>query len=251
MQQHAARRINAQPGEQLGIAQGQLDHFAQLPDGITHTANIIVIDVCPRSPRFLKLLTQFDLGILVNMDDALGVGADDQQANLGEGKSRCIEHPRHFGRHIAHLLLAGGGNQVSGKQRPPEEVALQCLRRTLQPHFLLRRGKNHTARRARFGFPDRDMIARTNIGIGALKPVQPDHLQPLILSIGQHRAGSGKPLAGDLQRIAFHNAKRCHRRLGQPGNAVPALFLPRGGDLSLTVFSSMMAGASARGSPPR
>jgi len=37
--QDTARRIDAQPLEQLGIAQRQLDHLAQLVDGFGHAAD--------------------------------------------------------------------------------------------------------------------------------------------------------------------------------------------------------------------
>ena len=44
MQQHALGRINAETGEQFGIAQRQFDHLAQLLDGVFHPPDIVVID---------------------------------------------------------------------------------------------------------------------------------------------------------------------------------------------------------------
>ncbi len=227
MQQHALGRIDAKAGEQFRIAQRQFHHFAQLADGIAHAADIVIIDVAPAATGFLIFLAQLYLGIFIDMDDALGAGGNHAQANLGKGIGRGVEHPRHFGRHVAHLGLPGGGDQIARQQRTAKEIALQCLRRALQPHLALGRGKDHALRRTRFGLADLDMIARANLGIGALQPVEPDYLNPFILGIGQNRAGGGGALAGNLDRIAFGDAQRDHCRLGQPGNAMAAFFLPR------------------------
>ena len=80
------------------------------------------------------------------------------------------------------------------------------------------------------------MIARANLGIRALEPVEPDHLQPLIFCIGQDRARRSGALAGDFEHIALGDAEPCHGGLGQSGNALAALFLPRRRDLQLYGF---------------
>ena len=143
MQQHPARRIHPEPGEQFGIAQRQLDHFAQLPDCIAYPANVIVVHIGARGARFLELGAELDLGVLVDVDDALGGGRDHRQADLGQRKGRRVEHPRDLRRHVTDLLLPRGGDQIARQQRPAEEVALERLRRALQPHILLRWGKHH------------------------------------------------------------------------------------------------------------
>ena len=233
MEQHAARRIDAEPGEQLRVTQRQFDHFAQLPDGIADPANVVIVDVCPAPARFLELLAQLDLGILVDMDDALGHGRYHGEADLGQREGGRVEHPRDLRRHVLHLLLTGRRNDIARHQRTTEEIALQRLRRALEAHLALGRGEDDARGGARFGLAHHDMIARANLGIGALQAVEADHFQPFVLWIGQHRAGRGGALADDLQHIALGNPQRRHRCLGQPGNAVAALLLPRGGDLQL------------------
>ncbi len=160
------------------------------------------------------------------MDDTLGRGRNHRQADLGEGKSRCVEHPRDLRRHVAHLLLPGSGDEIASEERPPEEVALERLRRALQPHVLLGRSEHHPLSRARFALAHGDVLARADIGIGTLQPVEPDHLQPFVLGIGIERTRSGQALALDLDHVAFGHPKFGERRLGQPGNAVTAFFLP-------------------------
>ena len=176
MQQHPLGRIDAQPGEQFGIAQRQLDHLAQLLDGIAHAADVVVVDVAAAAARFLELLAQFDLGLLVDVNDTLGHGRDHGQTDLRKGKGRRVEHALDLGRHVAHLGLASRGNQIAGDQRTLEEVALERLGRALQAHLALRRGKDHPLRRTRFGLGDMDVIARTDFGIGALQAIEADNL---------------------------------------------------------------------------
>ncbi len=159
MQQHPLGRIDPEPGEQFGIAQRQLDHFAQLLDRITHPANVVVVDVAARTAGFLELLAQFDLGVLVDVDDTLGYGSDHGQADLGQRESRSVEHPRDFGRHVTDLLLPGGGDEIASNQRTAEEVALERLPRSLQSHFALCGSEDHAAGGAALGLADQDMVA--------------------------------------------------------------------------------------------
>ena len=82
VEQHPLGRIDAQPLEQFGIAQRQLDHFAQLADGVAHAAEIVIGDVGAAAARFLEFVAQLDFGILVDVDDALGHGRDHRQPDL-------------------------------------------------------------------------------------------------------------------------------------------------------------------------
>ena len=165
------------------------------------------------------------------MDDALGHGGDDRQADLGKRIGGRVEHARYLRRNIADLLLARGRDKVAGKQRAAEEIALQRLRRALQPHLPLGGSEHDTLRRTRFGFSYSDMIARSDFGIGALQAVEANDLQPFVLGIGQHGAGGSRSLAVDFDDVAFDEAKRRHGRLGHAGDSVAALGLPRSRDL--------------------
>ena len=227
MQQHALGRIDAQAGEQFGIAQRQFDHLAQLLDGILHPADIVVIDYRAGIARGFEFGAQFDLGILVDMDDALGRGRNNAEADLGQRISRGIEHAAHFGRHVLHRLLPGGGDQIARNQRFAEEIALQRLRRALQAHFALRRGEDDARRGARLAYCDLYMLTRTDLGIAALEPVEPHHVEALVLVIGGHGDRRGGALAGYLDDIAFGNTKRLEGRARHARDALPAFILAR------------------------
>ena len=78
VEQHALGRIDAEPLEDLGIAQRQLDHLAQLVDGRADAAEIVIGDVGAAGLLGLGIFgAKLDLGIGVDVDDALGHGRDD------------------------------------------------------------------------------------------------------------------------------------------------------------------------------
>ena len=67
VQQHALGRIDAEPGEQFGIAQRQLDHLAQLADGVAHAADVVVVDVGAAGARFLELSSRSSTSVFSSM----------------------------------------------------------------------------------------------------------------------------------------------------------------------------------------
>ena len=151
VEQHALGRIDAEPLENLGIAQRQLDHLAQLVDGRAHAAEIVIGDVGAARLLGLGIFgAQLDLGIGVDMDDALGRGRDHDQADLLQREGGRGQHLAQFGRDVAarHLLLAGGGDDVAGGERLHAEAALQRLGRALQAQILLRRREDDARWRA-------------------------------------------------------------------------------------------------------
>src|SRR3546814_10451782 len=65
--------LSSPPRRSSDLAQRQLDHLAELVDRVAHPADIVIGDVgAARLLRFLIFGTQFDLGMLVDMNDALG-----------------------------------------------------------------------------------------------------------------------------------------------------------------------------------
>ena len=75
MQQHAFGRIDPQPCEQFRIAQRQFDHFTQGLNGVTHPANIIIIDQGAAAAIGLFIFSaQLNLGIFIDIDDAFRRG---------------------------------------------------------------------------------------------------------------------------------------------------------------------------------
>ncbi len=231
MKQHALGRIDPEPGEQFRVTQRQFDHLAQLLDGIAHPADVVIVDLAAPGAGFLELLAQLNLGVLVDVDYALGHCCHNRQADLCQRIGRRVEHPRHFGRHIADLLLAGGGDQIAGDKRPSGEIALERLRGALQPHLALGGSEDHAAGGARFGAADLNVVARAHLGIGALQPVEADHFQPLVLWIGQHHPRRGGALALDRDHIALGHAELGECGPWQPGKGIAALLLPRRRDL--------------------
>ena len=227
VQQHALRRIHTQPGEQFRIAQRQFNHFAQLLDGFLHPADIVVIDHRARIARRLEFGAQLDLGILVDMDDALGAGRHDAQPDLGERIGGRVEHAAHFGGHVLHRLLAGGRHEVARYQRLAEKVALERLCRTLQPHLALRGGEDDTGRGPGFGHRHAHMFARPDFGIAALKPIEPDDIEALVFVIGSHGDRRGRALAGDFDQVALGDPQRLECGTRHARNALSAFFLPR------------------------
>ena len=226
VQQHALGRINAETGEQFGIAQRQFDHLAQLLDGVFHPPDIVVIDHRAGIAGRFELGAQLDLGVLVDMDDALGAGGHHAEPDLGERIGRGIEHPAHFGGHVLDGLLPGRGDEIARDERLAEEIALERLRRTLQAHLALRGREYDTRGRARFGNRDIHMFARAGFRIAALKPVEPDDVDGLVFVIGRHRDRRGRALAGDFHHIAFGDAQRLKGRSRHAGDTLPAFLLP-------------------------
>lgn len=231
VEQHALGRLDAKADEQLGIVQRQFDHFAQRADGVLHPADIVIIDRGAGIAGFLELCAQLHLGILVDMDDALGAGRGDGEADLGEGIGRRAQQLAHVRGHVLHRLLTSGRHQIAGHQRAAEEIALQRLGRPLQAHLALGGSEHHAGGGTRLALGDLDMLARSGLGIAALEPVEPDNVKGVIFRIGRHRDGCRGALADDLDDIAFGDPQLLECRARHAGDALTGFFLPRGCDL--------------------
>ena len=254
VEQHAAGRIDAEPLEQFGVAQRQLDHLAQLVDGRAHAAEIVIGDVGAARLLGLGIFgAQLDLGIGVDMDDALGQGRDDDEADFLQREGGRGQHLAQFGRDVAarHLLLAMGGDDVAGGDRLHAEAALQRMGGAVQAQILLRRREDDALRGLRFGLADLDEIARADLGIGALQAVEADDLEPLILGIGADRARRRGALAGKLDDVALGEAKLGHHRARQAGDAAAAILGAHGRDLEAPRFAFFVGHrlSSPRGAP--
>ena len=226
VQQHALGRIDAEAGEQFGIAQRQFHHLAQLLDRVLDPADIVVIDDRATCLRFFVFGAQLDLGIFVDMDDTLGRRRDDGEPDLRQRIGGRVDHAAQFLRHVLHRLLPRRGDEIAGHQRFPEEIALQRLRRALQAHFATGGREDDTGRGARFGRGDRDVFARSGFRIGPLQPVEAHHVERLILVVSGHGDRHGGALALDFDHIAFGNAQLLEGRARQARYALPAFLLP-------------------------
>ncbi len=236
VEQHALGRLDAEPLEQFGIAQRQLDHLADLVDRVAQSAEIVIGDV--GAARLLGLLifgAQLDLGGLVDMDDALGRRRDDDETHLLQRISGAVEHLAQLRRQILlrHALLARRRDDIARGHRLHLEAALERAARSLEPQILLR-GREHDAlRRLALDLAHLDIVARADARIGALEPVEAQDIEPLVLGIGQHRARRRRALADDLDDVALEHAERLHRAAGQAREAVAAVVGSRIGDLQL------------------
>jgi hypothetical protein len=234
MEQHALGRIDAQPLEQLGIAQRQLDHLAQLVDCSCHAADIVISDVgAAQLLGFLEVRAQLDLGILVDMDDPARRRRHHGQADFLQRISGCAQMLEHIGRHVRYTLLADGRDGVALCQRAPDKGAFQRIGRPFETQILACRREHHACRRARFAAADLDEIAGSDAGIGALESVDAQQLESLVLGIRKHGACRRHALADNLDHIALLQAQLCHQRAWKMGKAASAVFGTRIGDLKL------------------
>jgi hypothetical protein len=120
------------------------------------------------------------------VDHALGRRRNNGQTNLGEREGRRIEHLAQLRGHVApvDLLLARSRHQIARQQRAPGKVALERGGGALKAQVALGGRKDHALRGARFDPAHLDMLARADIGIGTLKPVETDQFETFILGIG-------------------------------------------------------------------
>ena len=229
VEKHALGRIDPEPLEYLRVAQRELDHLAKLVDRRSDAAEIVIGDVGSALLLGLGIFgPELDLGIGVDMDDALGHGRDDDEADLLEREGRGGEHLAKLGRDVAarHLLLAVGGDDVAGGDRLHPEASLQRVGRAVKPQILLRGGEDDPGGGLGFGLADLDEIAGAELRIGALEAVEADDLQPFVLGIGADRARRSGALADQLDHVALGEAHLGHQRARQPGDAAPRILGP-------------------------
>ena len=127
MQQYTARRIDTQPREEFGITQRQLDHFAQLLDRIRHPAKVIISNIgTPALFGFGKFGTQLNLGVVVDIDNALGNCRNHGEADFCQRERRRREHLSQLRRHVirGHTLLAVGRNNIASCHRSTQKTSL-------------------------------------------------------------------------------------------------------------------------------
>src|SRR3546814_13535429 len=104
--------LSSPPRRSSDLAQRQLDHLAELVDRVAHPADIVIGDVgAARLLRFLIFGTQFDLGMLVDMNDALGGGLDDRKADFLQGIGRRAPIFRELGRENGRAACRASGCQ--------------------------------------------------------------------------------------------------------------------------------------------
>src|SRR3546814_2980125 len=131
-------RIDAEPLENLRVAQGKLDHLAKLVDGRADAAQIVIGDVGAAGLLGLGIFgAKLDLGVGVDMNDALGRRRDDRQPDLLKRISGRIQHLTKPGRYSAAVdaLLAGRGDDVRSEERLVGKACVMTLKTRWSPVY--------------------------------------------------------------------------------------------------------------------
>ena len=138
VEQHALGRVDAEPLEQLGMAQRKLDHFAQRVDRVAHSAEIVIGDVGAALAVLGGIFgKQLDGGLAVDVDDALGRRRHDHQPQLLQRERRRVQHlPDVVGHVGVDALVAGGGDRcrprpAAGRRRCASSASAEPCSRTL------------------------------------------------------------------------------------------------------------------------
>src|SRR3990170_3661941 len=80
VQEDALRRVDPEPLEELRVLQGELDHLADLHELLLEAADVLVGDRRGEDLAFPDgLLLHLDNRVVVDLDDALGLGLDDHE----------------------------------------------------------------------------------------------------------------------------------------------------------------------------
>ena len=235
VEQHALGRVDAEALEQLGMAQRQLDHLAQRVDRVVHPAEVVIGDVgAPLAVLLLgKFGQQFDLGVGVDVDDALGRGRDDGQPHFLQREGGGVEQlPDMLGHVGVDPLVAGGRDRVAlGQNGRPAKLRFSASAEPCRRTLFCAGAKTTWVAGLRDRLVDLDEIARADAGIGALQAVEADDVEPCVLAIGADGAGGGRALADDLDHVAFGQAQLLHQLDRQAGDPAAAVGRRQVGDL--------------------
>jgi len=178
MEEDAFRRLDAEPLEQLRMAQREFDHLADLPDLGAEPADVLVVDLRDLRPFLFRRLLR-DLDFRARFDqDGVGPGR--------EGRDDELE----FAAHDAHA------EDIPAR----DDASLEDLDHVLLPAHdpdRLRRREGHLLGRSRQGLLQADLVVDPHPGVAALHPVHADHAAVRILGISATDAGGGGLRAQD------------------------------------------------------
>ena len=236
VEQHALGRIDPEPLEQLGMAQRKLDHLAQRVDGVAHSAEVVVGDVGAAlavlrryireaaRPSVLPSMWTMPLGTVVTTTSRSSWSAKAGALSICRTASGMSALTRWW------PAVATVSPSTSGR---PAKVRFKRVGRALQPDVGLGRREHHPGRRLGRRLAHLDEIARADPGIGALKAVEADDVDPFVLAVGADRARRGRALADDLDHVALVEAELLHQLVGQAGEAAAAVGRRQARDLHL------------------
>src|SRR5690606_29740808 len=190
---------------------------------------------------------QLDLRLLRNLDDATRRRRDHPQTDLLEAERGLFEEHAeqvvgHAAARLLHLvpLIDRRGDDVAGHERALEERAAEHLAGADQPKVLLRRRQLDASCRPGLGRFDGDVIADADAGVAALKAVQPDYVQPLVLLVRREGQRRRRTLAGNLDDVALANAEALQCLAAQARRARAHILRLRARHLQLHAFTALL-----------
>ena len=195
VEQHALGRVDAQALEDLGVAQGQLDHLADAPGLTAQAADILVGD--RPALTFCALLALLAL-LARDADDRRGsdqgragrAGLDDAEA-LGAGAEQVDPH-------------AVAGDHWDAVEQLGEVAGLG--RHLAGPHAI--GGGQHDRLRRLGAHPlDAHALIEADARVHAQDAVDLDQPLAALLGVGRHGPRHGGALAGDLNDVADTHAE--------------------------------------------
>ena len=208
VQQHALGRIDAEPLEQFGMAQRQLDHLAQRVDRVAHAAEVVIGDV--GAALAVLLLGEFGQQLdLVSWRRCgrcpCGVVETTVSRTSCSAKAGRVEQLPDMVGHVGiDPLVAGGGDRIALAEAAGRRSCASAPRPSPAAGHCSGRARTRPASRAwTVALCDLDEIARADAGIGALQAVEADDVEACVVAIGADGAGGGRALADDLDDVAF------------------------------------------------
>ena len=191
MEEDALRRLDAEPLEQLRMAQREFDHLADLPDLGAEPADVLVVDLRDLRPFLFRRLLR-DLDFRARFDED-GVGSRRERRN----------DELELATHHAHA------QDIPAR----DDASLEDLDHVLLPAHdpdRLRRREGHLLGRSRQGLLQADLVVDPHPGVAALHPVHADHPAVRVLGISAAHAGGGGLRAQDQDDVAFLQIEDLH-----------------------------------------
>ena len=236
VEQHALGRIDAEPLEQLGMAQRQLDHFAQRVDRVAHAAEIVVGDVGAALAVACAVYSgSSSTAVLASMwTMPLGAVETTTSRSSCSANAGALSSCRMLSGMSALMrwwpVVATVSPSTSGR---PAKVRFSASAEPCSRTFGCAGANTTRVAGFEFGLAHFDEIARADAGIGALEAVEANDVDALVFAIGADGARGGRALADDLDHVAFVEAQLVHQLVGQAGEAAAAVGGRQARDLHL------------------